>query len=548
MANRLTENPDWNVLLLEAGGNPTVTTEVPGLAAAVVRTDLDWQYQTEPDPSNCQGSANKSCYWPRGKMLGGSSSINAMLYVRGNPKDFDDWENMGNPGWSYKDMLPYFQKSEDLRSETVLKNRQVFRYHNKGGYLKIESFKRNINFFTDLFSKGFHELSYQSFSDVNAEHHEGFFLLQGTLENARRCSTAKAFLRDFQKRPNLKISTNSLVLKVLINDKNTAYGVEFSKKGKILRTLATKEVILSAGSINSPQLLMLSGIGPRRHLNKLGIKVVQNSKVGYNLQDHTIMRGFIVTLDIHTSTPDPIESMFQFLINSRGEFSGPNFLSIAGFIKTSQAKSHNIQFYFTSQAANSSTILQRGLRTFGYDEVIVRSLVKINANNFVISITPSLVQPKSRGRILLKSTNPFDHPLIYPRYFSEEQDIVENLEAIEFANKLVNTDALKRFNARVQRIDIPECNVFQFQSEPYWRCVIKYMSVTVYHPVGTCRMGPRGDRDSVVDPQLRVIGISSLRVVDGSVMPKITSGNTNAPIIAVAEKASDLIKNHWGFC
>ncbi|XP_046663470.1 glucose dehydrogenase [FAD, quinone]-like [Homalodisca vitripennis] len=545
VANRLSENPDWRVLLLEAGGDPDITSEIPRFFGAAINTDFDWHFLTQPEPTNCLGMVNGSCIWPAGKFIGGSSTMNSMLYVRGNPKDYDHWEFLGNPGWSYKYMLHYFKKSEDLRSKEVEMNEKAWFYHGKGGYLKIESYGGNIDFYTDLLSSGFNELGLQYLTDINADRHEGLFKIQGTLNHSRRCSTAKAFLHNFQSRPNLKTCKNSLVVKILINNNKIARGVQIKKNGKIITAFAKKEVILSAGTVNSAKLLILSGIGPRKHLEDLGINVIMDLKVGYNLQDHIVVRGMIVSLNVDIQSNDTVDDTFQFLVHSRGNLSRIRFLHLLGFIKTVQAEYPNIQFYFWYFAKNSIESFRQSLVSVGYNDDIINAVLDINSRNNILYIFPLLQRPASRGRILLRSTDPEDYPLIYPGYFTQESDITELLEAIQFTNFLTNTEALKQFEAKVEKIDIPACNQFTFQSESYWRCNMAQMATPSYHQVGSCPMGPIENGWSVVDPQLRVHNITGLRVIDASIMPTITSGNTNAPVIAIAEKGSDLVKQCW---
>lgn len=542
VASRLSENPDWRVLILEAGGDPSVASEVPAYMGKTLFSDSDWMYLTEPEATNCLGKVNQSCVLNKGKVIGGSSTLNAMLYHRGHPRDYDGWESLRNPGWSYKQMLPYFIKSEDLRAEEVLVDEGYSEYHGEGGLLKIESFKNDIEPFKSIVSKGFDELGYRTFDDVNREDHSGFFTLQGTLENARRCSAAKAFLHDFQTRPNLKISKYSLAQRVLITNK-TANGVEFSKGGNVYTVKAKKEVILSAGSIGSPQLLMLSGIGPRDHLSELGLNVIKDSKVGYNLQDHTPMKGLIISVNATFPRQSPVQNMFDFLINSEGPYSGLNVNHASAFIDTDEPGYPNIQFYFSAFNKNSSQI-SHSLRQLRFSEDIIRSITDITSKSATIFISPIVLRPKSRGRVMLRSVNATDHPLIFLGAFSNDQDINETLEAIRFLEKLVETQALKEVNGKLEFVKIPDCN-FEFQADEYWRCLIPRMCDSINHQVGSCKMGPRNSADSVVDPRLRVIGVRRLRVVDESVMPTITSGDTNAPTIAIAERAADVIKNLW---
>ncbi|XP_046661245.1 glucose dehydrogenase [FAD, quinone]-like [Homalodisca vitripennis] len=545
VANRLSENPEWRVLLLEAGGDPDITSEFPGFYEDAINTKFDWQFPTQPQPTNCQGMVNKSCTWAAGKVIGGSGTINGMLYLRGNPKDYDHWESLGNCGWSYKNMLHYFKKSEDLRSKEVHMHEEAWLYHGRGGYLKVESYGGNKEFYKDFISRGFSELGLQSFTDINADHNEGLYVLQGTMHNSRRCSTAKAFIHRFQSRPNLKISKNSLVVKILIDKNKSAHGVQFIKRGKLITANAKKEIIMSAGTVNSAKLLMLSGVGPQEHLQDLGIKTVADLKVGYNLQDHIIMRGFIVSFDIEAKPRDPIDETFQFLYHSRGNLASIYALTLNGVIKTVQATYPNVQYYYLYFPRNSTASVETTLRKVGYNDDIIKAIVDINSRKFFMFIWCVLWRPASRGRILLKSSDPHDYPLIYPGYLSQESDVTDLLEAIQFKNNLINTEAMRNLGAKVEEIDIPACNMFPFQSELYWRCIIAQMSSPHYHQVGSCRMGPAESKWSVVDPHLRVHDIKGLSVADASIMPTIISGNTNSPVIAIAEKASDLIKERW---
>lgn len=541
IANRLSEHSDWTVLLLEAGADPIFKEEFPFLPDSNTSTGITWPYMTEPDPNNCLGMKNGRCLLPRGKVLGGTSGIAAMFYVRGHPEDFDTWERMGNPGWGYEKMLQYFKKSEDFRP-WVDSN-----YHGIGGYLTIEEYEDDNHVLHNLVSNGFEELGYQSFRDVNGEHHEGVFNIQVAFRDGMRCSAAKAFLHAIQSRSYLKISKNSLVKRVLIDETKTAFVVEYTKSGRNFKAIAKKELILSAGSINSPQILMLSGIGPKDHLTELGIPVVQPLNVGFNLQDHTTMRGLAVSLDLSIpSHDDVLESMFEYLVYKRGNFARVSpALNVNGFIRTTDALYPDIQIIFGSLPVNSTKNLHDYMNKTGFNENIIQSLVQKNVKNHSLFVWPSLLRPKSRGRVLLRSKSATDFPLVFPGYFSDKEDISKFIEGIRFINKLIETNPFKALKASIQQINIPECSLFDFQSDSFWECMIKFLSTTIHHPVGTCRMGPQEHNDSVVDSTLRVIGIKNLRVVDSSIMPIITSGNTNAPAIAIGEKGSDLIKEFW---
>ena len=295
VANRLSENSHWKVLLLEAGGSETILSDIPAIAATFQLSELDWAYQTEEQEASCYGLINRRSRWPRGKVLGGSSVLNYMLYVRGNARDYDMWAEAGATGWSWKDVFPYFLKSEDNRDPNVASNG----YHNTGGYLTVESLPEQTPISHAFIDAGKH-LGYSNV-DINGPIQAGFTIPQGTTRRGARCSTSRAFLYSVKDRPNLHIVTYSYVTKVLFNEKKRAIGVQFDRFGLTHVVYTRKEIILSAGSINSPQILMLSGIGPADHLKNLGIPVIADLPVGQNLQDHIYPGGAHFTINQHES-------------------------------------------------------------------------------------------------------------------------------------------------------------------------------------------------------------------------------------------------------
>lgn len=552
LANRLSEVKDWRVLLIEAGGNPTKSSEIPGLMNSLQGSRLDWAYLTEPADFSCLGLLNKRCKWPRGKALGGSSVINANLYVRGNRRDYQNWLADGNEGWGYKDVLKYFKKAENLKAEEILNSDLDYeQYHGIGGPLSVSTYNNSfIKEIIGTYARAVEELGYKRHSDCNGESQTGFSPLQGSLVDNKRCSAAKAYLSPVKDRVNLKVSKESLVTKVLIDpDGMEAYGVEFvNNEGQIIKVRASKEIILSAGSINTPQLLMLSGIGPKEHLEDIGIETIKDLPVGDNLQDHMLMTG--VVLSFNYSIPQMksrVELMYDYLMSSSGRLSNIGMLSTAIFINTAGPEDHpDIQFHHIEINKNSEDTVRAALtKSFNVREDIVDSVVDINKNRFIVLTMPTLLRPKSRGRILLKSADPRDCPRIITGYFNEEEDVKVYLKAIKFVERLVETDAMKSLDAKFHRIEIPECSQYSFPSDQYWECALKHLASTTYHPTSTCKMGPWSDPSSVVDPRLRVKGVKHLRVVDASVMPNIVSGNTNAPTIMIGEKAADVIKEDW---
>lgn len=317
LANRLSEIKNWNILLLEAGGDENEISDVPSLAAYLQLTKIDWQYKTEPQTTACLGMVGRRCNWPRGKVLGGSSVLNYMLYVRGNRYDYDHWRDLGNPGWGYEHVLEYFKKSEDNRNPYL----QNSKYHNKGGLLTVQESPWKTPLVAAFVEAGT-EIGYEN-RDINGEYQTGFMIAQGTIRRGSRCSTAKAFIRPARLRKNLHVALRSHVTKMIINPITMqAHGVEFIRNGVKQVVYAKKEVILSAGAISSPQLMMLSGLGPADHLRELGIPLLKNLSVGDNLQDHLGFGGITFNVDKPISiVQDRFQAMpvtFQYVLNERG--------------------------------------------------------------------------------------------------------------------------------------------------------------------------------------------------------------------------------------
>uniref|UniRef100_A0A2A4K3J0 Glucose-methanol-choline oxidoreductase N-terminal domain-containing protein n=1 Tax=Heliothis virescens TaxID=7102 RepID=A0A2A4K3J0_HELVI len=553
LANRLSENPKWKVLLLEAGQDENVLSEVPVLFPVLQSSSIDWQFLTEPSNDYCLSMVERKCKWPRGKVLGGSSVLNAMLYIRGNKRDYDNWERMGNIGWGYEDILPYFLKSEDIR----IPEQQYDRYHATGGPLTVEHFAYEQPITKKILEAG-EQLGY-SIRDVNGEYQTGFTRSQATIRDGLRCSTAKAFLRPASKRENLHVSVHSLVEKILIDEKKTAYGVKFTKHGKGRIIKASKEVILSAGAIQSPQLLMLSGIGDAEHLKELGIYPIVNLPgVGQNLQDHVAMGGHSFLFDnpynngtdycFNLNQVMSIGSLVDFSVNKIGPLYSMMEAEAMAFVNTKYQDPTedypDIQLFIAPTADNMDGGLF-GKRANGLDDVTYAELYEEILFDSSFSIVPLLLRPKSRGYLKLRDGSPFSPPLIYPNYYTDPQDVKVMVEGARIVQELVNQPALQELNARPNPRRNPGCASHELMSEKHLECQARHHTLTIYHPVGTCAMGPPEDPGAVVSPRLKVYGVENLRVIDGSIMPTIVSGNTNAPIIMIAEKAADMIKEDW---
>ncbi|GAB0093761.1 hypothetical protein DMENIID0001_089360 [Sergentomyia squamirostris] len=548
VANRLTEIPDWKVLLLEAGPDENEISDTPSLAAYLQLSKLDWRYKTRSSNTSCLGMVNNRCNWPRGKVLGGSSVLNYMLYVRGNKNDYDYWEKLGNPGWNYENVLHYFKKSEDNRNPYLAHST---RYHRTGGYLTVQESPWHSPLVAAFVEAGT-ELGYPN-RDINGADQKGFMIAQGTIRRGSRCSTAKAFLRPIRLRKNFHLSMNSHVTKILIDPKTKrTYGVEFVKNGKRYQINAKKEVILAAGAINSPQILMLSGIGPAEHLTEKGIEILHDLPVGDNLQDHVGMAGLTFLVDKPvTLIPTRMNAgslVMHYVVNERGPMTTLGGVEGVAFVNTPLAnKSANwpdIQFHMAPASINSDGGDQVK-KILGLKESLYREVFHPISKEDAWTIIPLLLRPRSRGWVRLYSRNPFQAPIMEPNYFKDPHDIKTLVEGAKIAKRVADAKVFKQFGSRIYRKPLPNCKHLKFWSDEYIECHIRTISMTIYHPVGTAKMGPAWDREAVVDPRLRVYGVSGLRVIDASIMPTISSGNTNAPVIMIGEKGADLVKEDW---
>lgn len=548
IANRLSEKKEWKILLLETGKEAGVFERVPPLFAPILQqTEYDWEYYMEYDPEFAKGMVNNRLPWPRGKALGGSSVINYMIYTRGNPYDFEKWAGQGNPGWSYSDVLPYFLKSEKANLQ---KGKPEF--HNKYGPLSIEDIYQSR--LVKAFIEGGNELGYKEV-DYTSPDQFGFSTVQATTLKGFRHSVAKAFLDPIKNRKNLHTLTLAHVAKILINPKTkTAYGVEYIRKGKKHTVYAKKEVILSAGAFNSPQILMLSGIGPRDHLNELRIPVLQDLAVGKNLHDH--LTFVALTFKINSSLSYlpanvlTLHSINNWLNHGKGPYTSLGGVEGIGYIKTNVSRVPfdypDIELIFVGGALQSDFGIVN-YKTMNIRDDIYDTVWRPIEGVPSWTIFPMLLHPVSTGYLKLRSKNPFDHPLFYGNYLSdpEEQDLDTLVASIRFIIKLSETKVFRKFGSTLHDTPIPGCEEHKFNSDEYWKCAVRTLSITLHHQVGTCKMGPSSDPTAVVNNKLQVYGISNLRVADTSIIPFAITAHTNAPSIMIGEKVSDLIKSKW---
>ncbi|XP_044263943.1 glucose dehydrogenase [FAD, quinone]-like [Tribolium madens] len=540
LANRLTEIPSWSVLLLEAGDEEPEVADVPAFAPALQQSSIDWGFSTQPDPNSCLARQNGQCSWARGRVMGGSSTINYMIYIRGNPRDYDEWAEAGNPGWSWREVLPYFMKSEDNHNiDTV--ERQA---HGVGGYLSVERFQYQESNVRSLF-EAFQELGLPVI-DQNAGRQIGTMMLQTTTRSGRRESANLAFIRPIRrKRKNLTIETKAYIIRVLIDPHTkVAFGVEYEKNGKLIQVRARKEVIVSCGTIMTPKVLMLSGVGPAHHLQNFGIQVIKDLAVGYNLMDHPTTDGVLLQINNESATLVPPEQVTRDVFYYREEQAGPlsstGPLQVNTFVQTKyELEPGRPDMQYSIDTANvvdyvTDLLLASGTKVYPLAYY----------NGFIIR--PILLNQRSRGVIKLNSTDPiYGYPLIYSNTFNEQIDALTMVEGIKQSLNLLKTRAMQRLGVSLITTPVAACDGYSFGTDDYWLCLVRSYTSTMYHYAGTCKMGPKHDPFAVVDPKLRVYGIKNLRVIDTSIMPRVTRGNTNAPTIMIAEKGSDFIKETW---
>ncbi|CAG9104644.1 unnamed protein product [Plutella xylostella] len=548
VANRLSEVPHWKVLLVEAGGNPTIATEIPQLFLGNMNTTEDWGYTTQPQAGACRSYKNKGCAWPRGKTLGGSSSINAMYYVRGNKQDYEEWAANGNSGWSYNDVLPYFKKSENFSKFSL--DDDAANYHGIGGYLSVENTERADDF-EKIIIEANKELGTKILRDINGGNQMGVTQAQSTTKDGIRHSTARAFLNPVKDRPNLHVMKNAYVTKILFKDASNsieADGVLVSQNGIDINVKSRKEVIISAGAINTPKLLLLSGIGPKKQLEDLGLSVIANLPVGENLQDHAFVPIYYTLKGDKqlTSLPNIVNAFAEYILNKKGPFSALNPNTVISFINTTDSASSipDVQHHYFFAGPSQSNVMD-AYKKHGVSEEFNEKVSKVNENNFILAVCTVLLKPKSKGRIVLNSNDPYDSPLIYANYFDDPEDLETIINGIKYVLKFADTKIFKDVGFKLHWVDLEACQQYDKQSDTFLECMARETTFSLYHPVGTAKMGPHGDDTAVVDPDLKVKGVERLRVIDASVMPSIVRGNTNAPVIMIGEKGADLIKKDW---
>ena len=516
LAERLSADGQTSVLVLEAGGSDQrVWIQLPiGYGRTVFDRRINWMYETEPDA----GLGGRRSYWPRGKVIGGSGSINAMVYVRGQPQDFDDWQGLGNPGWGWADVLPYFRMSEHYGGAAC-------DHHAHGGPQSVTDITGAAHPLCGSFIEAAGALGFAHSADLNGAHSEGVGTYQINTAKGRRASTANAFLRPALRRGKVALRTKAQATQIVLEG-TRAVGVVYFQHGRETEVRARREVILCGGAINSPQLLQLSGIGDPALLQSLGIAPVAAAPaVGQNLQDHLAVTYFYKsrrpTLNDELR---PLLGKVRAALRYAWNRSGPLSMSVnqsGGFIRSDPAQTKpNLQLYFSPVSYTQTPLADRKL---------------LNPDPFsAFLLSFNSCRPTSRGEVQIVSANPFAYPVIRPNYLSTEHDLAEAVVGSRLLRQLAQTAPLSEII--ISEI-VPGARI---EGDAALLADFRARADTVYHPTSTCMMGP-DPRTAVVDARLRVYGVQGLRVVDASVFPTITSGNTNAPVVMVAEKAAAMI-------
>ncbi|RPF90626.1 MAG: choline dehydrogenase [Rhizobiales bacterium TMED168] len=518
LANKLSENQKSSVLLLEAGGKDNnLFIHMPSGYSQIVpkASKQNYGFETEPETN----TAERKLYWPRGRGWGGSSSINAMIYTRGHSSDYDHWRQLGNPGWSYDDVLPYFKRAENYEGDG---DRE---FHGKNGPLNVKKSDRDDDILLDKFVEAGAQAGFPLTNDFNGKQQEGFSRYEHTIKGSKRFSSARAYLHPALKRKNLFTKINITVDKVIFENRK-AIGIEYFEKGSKKFIGCNREVILSSGAVNSPQILLRSGIGDAKEIKKHGINVTHELKgVGKNLQDHfAVVSQFActqpVTLHRSASFLKTMIAGIKYLTTGTGDASNPPCVGGA-FIKSQPNKEiPDIQIHYVSLAMQDVHGRAGVPQEHGFSNLVY------------------LCRPQSKGYITLKSSDPNDDPLMYPNYFSVEQDLIDTRNGLREARRVFMQPVFDEYRGEELK---PEKNI-DINNDHELDQWIRETGETLYHPVGTCKMGI--DEFAVTNEHGQVHGTESLRVVDASLMPSLIAGNTNAPTIMMAEKISDHINGN----
>ncbi|CAH2108630.1 unnamed protein product [Euphydryas editha] len=527
VANRLTEVGNWSVLLIEAGDDPPYVSEIPGVSVLLGATLPDWEYYSTNDGYSGKAHKRKKIHTIQGKSLGGSSNVNYMYYVKGNEKDYQDWVERGNLGWDWDTVTKYFRKFERSKTES-----------DSSGYLTVSQPLWEHE--TKEYFSAFKEKGYSILEDTKGYNQLGYFVPSFTIDDQihRRQSSSLAYIKPIMKRPNLYLLKKTVATKIILDKNKKAIAVNVKENNVKKRIFANNEIIVSAGSLNSPKLLMLSGIGQKEHLEGIDIEAhVDLPNVGTNLQDHMLVPVILST-----------RNDSKFFIDNFKLLTRANHFPVApimGFVALDKNQTFP-DYQVTTCPVTSGSLLPMLIcsQVFEWNDEICIAIANATTHRDILFTLISFLHPKSRGTVRLKSKNPDDEPIINAGYFSNEDDLKKFAKSVKDFTDIKSTKYFKHINSEIVNLNVKECNNSKFGSQKYWECYVLNLVASQFHYSGTCAMGPEGE--GVVDERLRVRGVQGLRVVDASVMPSIVSGNTYATVLMIAEKASDMIKNENG--
>ncbi|KAF5293604.1 hypothetical protein FQA39_LY03089 [Lamprigera yunnana] len=539
LALRLSEDKNISVLVLEAGPRGARWFDIPAVGILLQMSSIDWKYSTVTQTNAAKAFENQVSTWPMGRIVGGSGRLNNMIYLRGHPDDFRDWfEETEKYNYDY-DILPYFKKSEHHLG--VYKDDG--KYHSTKGPLVVNDLSQTSPL-SSAFLEAVQILGYP-IGDLNSNRHTGFMKPQVNIKSGTRWTVAHHLMSI--SRPNLVLQANTFVEKVLLKSNFEAYGVAYSYLGRRSQVKVKKGVILSAGVVGSPKLLMLSGIGPKNHLDEVGLSTKIDLPVGNNLQDHLTTGADLVMLNTSLGV-DPFTmfspiTIYNYFLQSSGLWTTVGCEAIGVISTNVSSHTPDLQFMVIpiGAASDGGKHLSKAVK---FTDVSWKNYFELSITEKTItaSILPVLLRPRSKGTIRLSDKNSRSHPLIDPNYLSDPYDVRILLKGIELIKKIIKTEPMQRLGAKLNTKKFPGCENLTIDSQPYWECYIRHVTITSYHPIGTCKMGNKIDNEAVVDYSFRVHGTNKLFVVDASVIPSAISSNPNAAVAMLGEKAADEIK------
>lgn len=547
LASKLSNDKDLNVLILEAGTTPSMQSEIPGLWANSIGTEMDWNYFAEEDNTFGQSLDKKRVQLIRGKCLGGTTALNTMLYDRGVAADYTKFEAAGLTKWSWEDILKYYKRSEDCKFEVITTNESIRHLHKQGGKLAVDSFRntRTVSI-RNVYSTALTAMNSKTLESVDVQNHQGFVSSVAIVKNGLRVNAAKAFLKNADRKYNLKISTSSIVNRVIF-DGVRASGVEFENSvGELIRVKSKELVVLSAGPVGSPKLLLESGVGPSDQLDSLGVPVVAiNDQVGSNLMVHPYFLGLLMKFETPTIRSYSISEMvFEYLTKHTGPLATIGLSSFTGFIDVDDNGSPDIQIMHYYYSQDDTVFMPSQLDAFNFCDNVTEQIIDLNEDYDIQIIGISLLRPKNTGTVTVnnETTEEFVNRQPIIRFGSlDEDDVSTMIKAVEWMKKLMRSEAFSKYGPTIVPLRIeggPEPDV---DSEEYWRYAIRHLTTMNVQMAGTCSMAT-DPSTGVINEDLEVFGTEALMVVDSSSLPIMFSAESSAPNMMVAEKAADIIK------